>query len=304
MAVFISYSHRDREFVDKLAVSLVRDRKHVWLDRWELKPGDSLIQRIQEAVGEAGALLVVLSKAAVESEWCRKELAVGLTRELAEKRILVVPVLLEECDVPPFLQDKVYADFRSDFQAGFRSLLEAVSDVSNTRGGRVTSDADTYDWGTEWGFLDEQFLFTVWNVQTSAKLPFSVVTTVSALADSGLTARYVAMDKAGFGEVFRSTILALLVDWAEQSKLSLVLSSAFPETRSGVIAAPPFGRYEVTAMGRRLGGDTGKDVLVHLDLQLKSALDAALAGQARYTAQDWARLQALQASLQNGIGIP
>lgn len=100
MPIFISYSHADKTFVNKLATHLVRHNAHVWIDSWELNVGDSLIQRIQQAIQESSALLVVLSKASVQSEWCKKELNAGLVRELEEKKVLVLPVLVEDCDIP------------------------------------------------------------------------------------------------------------------------------------------------------------------------------------------------------------
>jgi hypothetical protein len=35
MPIFISYSHADRVFVNKLAASLVKHNAHVWIDSWE-----------------------------------------------------------------------------------------------------------------------------------------------------------------------------------------------------------------------------------------------------------------------------
>src|SRR6266849_3850548 len=89
MPIFISYSHADRVFINKLAAHLVKHNAHVWIDSWELNVGDSLIQRIQQAIQESSALLVVLSKASVKSEWCKKELSAGLVRELEEKSSLL-----------------------------------------------------------------------------------------------------------------------------------------------------------------------------------------------------------------------
>jgi hypothetical protein len=105
MAIFISYSHKDKAFVDRLAFQLVKARAPIWLDRWELNVGDSLLQRVQTALQDASALAVVLSRSSVESEWCKKELTSGLVRELEEKQVLVLPILLEDCVVPLFLRD-------------------------------------------------------------------------------------------------------------------------------------------------------------------------------------------------------
>lgn len=42
------------------------------------------------------ALLVNLSEASVDSEWCKNEINAGLLRELEKKQVLVMPVILEE----------------------------------------------------------------------------------------------------------------------------------------------------------------------------------------------------------------
>ena len=110
MPIFISYSHSDSKFATRLAHQLVKRRANVWIDQWELHVGDSLTQKVQEAIEGATALLVILSEASVESEWCKKELSSGLIRELDEKRVIVLPVLMEDCKIPMFLRDKKYAD--------------------------------------------------------------------------------------------------------------------------------------------------------------------------------------------------
>src|ERR1700704_1571000 len=112
MPIFISYSHADKSFVDKLAVHLVKHDAHVWVDRWELSVGDSILGRVQDAIQDSSALLIVLSKASVASEWCKKELNAGLMRELDEKRVLVLPCIIDDCTIPLFLREKLYADFR------------------------------------------------------------------------------------------------------------------------------------------------------------------------------------------------
>jgi len=118
MPIFISYSHKDKKFVDKLAMQLVSRNVNVWLDRWELAVGDSIVDRVQDAVDGSSALLVILSKASTGSEWCKKELSAGLLRELEEKRVVVMPVMLEDCDVPVFARGKMFADFRTNFDDG------------------------------------------------------------------------------------------------------------------------------------------------------------------------------------------
>jgi hypothetical protein len=137
MPIFISYSHADKAFVNKLASNLVKHDAHVWVDTWELNVGDSILDRVQEAIRDSSALLIVLSKASVASEWCKKELSAGLMRELDEKRVVVLPVLVEDCEIPVFLREKMYADFRKDFKTGLKALVEAVARVTKIDQGRL-----------------------------------------------------------------------------------------------------------------------------------------------------------------------
>ena len=146
MPVFISYSHSDKDFVDKFAAQLVREKIHVWVDRWELHVGDSLISRVQDAISGASALLVILSNASIASEWCKKELNSGLIRELEEKRVVILPILIEDCSIPLFLKEKMYADFRTDFDEGLRTTLESIAKVTNESQGRI----DEPEWHTDW----------------------------------------------------------------------------------------------------------------------------------------------------------
>ena len=151
MPIFISYSHKNKKFVDKLAMQLVSRNVNVWLDRWELAVGDSIIDRVQDAVDGSSALLVILSKASTSSEWCKKELSAGLLRELEEKRVVVMPVMLEECNVPVFARGKMFADFRTNFDDGLRSIVEGVAKVTKSAMARAKEPDFNTDWSIDWG---------------------------------------------------------------------------------------------------------------------------------------------------------
>ncbi|MFC1937437.1 toll/interleukin-1 receptor domain-containing protein [Chloroflexota bacterium] len=126
--VFISYASADRSFASKLANDLKSKGLNVWFDQWELKVGDSLTHKIGSAIKTQDFLIVVLSKASVESEWVLKELSIGLMRELEERRVVVLPIVIEDCDIPPLLSDKVYADFRRNYASGLVKLFGRFPD--------------------------------------------------------------------------------------------------------------------------------------------------------------------------------
>lgn len=127
MPIFISYSHEDKVFVDMLARNLVFARHNVWIDRWELGVGDSLTNKIQDVLTSSNAILVVLSKSSVDSAWCKRELTAGLVRELEERRTIVMPCVIDDCVIPLFLRDKLYANFRKDPREAFDLLDRTLS---------------------------------------------------------------------------------------------------------------------------------------------------------------------------------
>jgi hypothetical protein len=128
--VFICHSHADKPFARKLAVALAGNGFRVWIDEAEIRVGESLIGKIESGISGVTHLLVLLSKASVQSAWCREELRMALSRQIGGKGIRVLPLLLEDCDLPGFLQEKKYADLRDpkQFEASLREITASLVD--------------------------------------------------------------------------------------------------------------------------------------------------------------------------------
>ncbi|PHA25582.1 hypothetical protein COI69_29085 [Bacillus cereus] len=127
-SVFLSHSSKDKFFVRKLAERLKHSGVEVWIDEAEIKIGDSLIEKISQGIKGADYLVVILSHNSVSSNWVQRELYLSMTNEVVGKEIKVLPVLIENCEIPFFLSDKLYADFTKDdmFERSFDLLLDAV----------------------------------------------------------------------------------------------------------------------------------------------------------------------------------
>jgi hypothetical protein len=78
MTVFISYSRKDEELVNRLSIELLKHDVKLWRDEYKLSDGDSITQKIGDAIGQSGFLCVALSDHAIASEWVKKEIAAGL----------------------------------------------------------------------------------------------------------------------------------------------------------------------------------------------------------------------------------
>jgi hypothetical protein len=126
--VFLSHSHEDKPFVRRLAADLRNAGHAVWLDEAEINVGDSLIDKITAGLGEVEFVAAVLSDASIGSRWVAKELEIASNREIRENRVVVLPLLVGDVELPGFLQGKLFADFRTEekYPTALESLLRAL----------------------------------------------------------------------------------------------------------------------------------------------------------------------------------
>ena len=127
--LFISYASEDWTFVERLVKALDPFVQHVWYDRREIIVGDSIVRRINDGLHSADFLVAVLSKASVSKPWVQSEVASAIMRQNSESKARLLPILKEDCDVPPLLSAIRYADFRGSFEAGINELLQGLQGI-------------------------------------------------------------------------------------------------------------------------------------------------------------------------------
>lgn len=134
MQVFLSHNSEDKPIVEKIGEFLEANGVTAWIDKWRMSPGDSLIEKIGEALDKSEKLVVFLSPDSVDSNWVKQEVATGKIMELAEEKGVginfIIPVLLRPCKIPWFLKDKVYANFSDkSFEAACDELLRGINNT-------------------------------------------------------------------------------------------------------------------------------------------------------------------------------
>lgn len=129
VGVFVCHSHEDKPFARRLAIAIAGSGFKVWLDEAEIRVGESLIGKIEAGITGASHLVAVISRASVASRWCQEELRMALSRQIQGQPISVLPVVVDDCEVPGFLQEKKYADFRQprNFDQALSELTTAFS---------------------------------------------------------------------------------------------------------------------------------------------------------------------------------
>ncbi|HTX63029.1 MAG TPA: toll/interleukin-1 receptor domain-containing protein, partial [Acidimicrobiales bacterium] len=94
MDAFISYSHADRQFVQRLRDALVERSKSVWVDEQDIPAASRWADDLKGAIEGADSFVFVISPDSAASLECRKELdhAVGLNKRIIPLNLRETPI--------------------------------------------------------------------------------------------------------------------------------------------------------------------------------------------------------------------
>lgn len=276
MSIFISYSSNDKEIVHKIAQQLVKNKIHIWIDEYELNIGDSLIDKIQLAINEASALIVVLSQSSVKSAWCQKELNSGLMRELqANNKMFILPLLLEDCEVPLFLQEKLYADFSVDFDAGIHKLITSLSRFSNPHQQTFYKRNELCDWAVDWGKNSNKLFYirhTIIHSFTNYNFKFLVEIKIDCNKQE--TTRSLDMLKQGkIKECIFLPTLALYFYFNNNESRLLIENQMPQEYKLKINDTNSKKEWKIIISLRKVGEDNGRNQLIDIKNYIEEILN-------------------------------
>ena len=133
-AVFVSYSQRDKAFVQRLCDAFKVHQQTIWVDWEDIPPNADWRQEIFEGIVAANTFLFVLSPDSVASYECGVEIDHALKQN---KRLM--PILWRDVDpkaVHPALSalNWIYFQDNDNFDHAFQSLLTAINtDLEHVR---------------------------------------------------------------------------------------------------------------------------------------------------------------------------
>ncbi len=134
--VFLSYSRRDRAFVEYLRAALEAAKRSVWVDLRDIPPSAAWREEIYQAIAGSDAVICVLSPDYVASPVCREEVEYALANQ---KRL--IPIVCRDVrgqDVLSALAALNWIFFRQSdvFDQAMRQLLTALdTDLPYVRSG-------------------------------------------------------------------------------------------------------------------------------------------------------------------------
>ncbi|NED04569.1 tetratricopeptide repeat protein [Streptomyces sp. SID6648] len=124
---FISYAGMDRPWAEWVGWHLERAGHQVILDVWDWRTGDNFVERMDEALKQADAVVALFSKSYFDAErWTREEWTAAVAR-----RERIIPLALEPlaaADTPHLLAPRLHKNLHGlDETAALAALREAIN---------------------------------------------------------------------------------------------------------------------------------------------------------------------------------
>jgi hypothetical protein len=126
---FISYSRVNQEFALKLATELRETNFSIWMDQLDIPSGARWDNEVEKALNGCGIFLIILTPESIASENVKDEIGFAIDHG---KRIL--PILLEQCDIPLRLRRLQYADFtQTSYRDGVESVKQLLEELTQQK---------------------------------------------------------------------------------------------------------------------------------------------------------------------------
>ncbi len=123
--VFMSHASADKVMVRDLANRLRDSGLSVWFDEWEVRPGDSILSKIEAGLEGSRVLLLCHSEHAVGSPWTGFELQTFQFRDPLNRERRYVVLRLDDTPLKATLAPFLYVDWRNGDAGEFEKLMRA-----------------------------------------------------------------------------------------------------------------------------------------------------------------------------------
>lgn len=144
LKIFLCHSSADKPVVKQLHDLLLKHGAAPWLDAEQLLPGQDWNLEINKALDVSDAILICLSRNSVDKEgYVQREVRIALDRalEMPEGRIFLIPVRLEECELPSRLRSYQYVDLFAE--NGVEKLIKSLNiRAKQVKAVQLSSDHD------------------------------------------------------------------------------------------------------------------------------------------------------------------
>ncbi len=125
--MFLSHAHANKEVVDQIYNWMTGVAEiPVWYDSYNLPPTAKISTGLSKAISQCRGMMVVLSKASIQSGWVEDEYSGAIIQRNQDKQFRILPILIEDCEIPSFLPNTKYIDMLGG-ELSFKSASEIIA---------------------------------------------------------------------------------------------------------------------------------------------------------------------------------
>lgn len=130
--LFISYSSQDSHFAAKLKEDLVEHGYKPFL--FEHENMLKFVGDINDALSNTQYLILVLSESSLQSTWVKEEWQSTFQKEQELGKELIVPIKIQDCDIPHLLKSRNCYDFSETvhYQHNLMGLIKTLQSIDKT----------------------------------------------------------------------------------------------------------------------------------------------------------------------------
>ena len=135
--VFVSHASEDKDrFVTGFATKLRASGINAWLDKWEIQPGDSLVDKIfEKGISTVQIVIIILSNNSIKKPWVKGEIEVSIVKRI-EEGIRIIPIILDGLasgEIPTSLKPIVYVRITDlhTYDAELKRIIDTIYGYSD-----------------------------------------------------------------------------------------------------------------------------------------------------------------------------
>jgi TIR domain-containing protein len=128
--IFISYAKEDYDYANKLYNDLKKANLNPWIDKENILPEQKWEKEVRKAIKNSQFFLPLFSSTSITKRgYVQREfkLAIGVAKEIPEDRIFIIPLRLDNCQIPiKELLDIQYQDMYPNWDKSVERLIKII----------------------------------------------------------------------------------------------------------------------------------------------------------------------------------
>lgn len=128
MKLFLSFTSQDRNhpIFNRLLADLKSRELDLWMGEEKIRSGDNIFEKIKKGIDSTDYFLYVLSKNGTENYWMSNEYNLAYVSQLSRQTLQIIPIIIDQFRLPPFIRDSQNINLASDYEAGIKTLFDRL----------------------------------------------------------------------------------------------------------------------------------------------------------------------------------